>query len=208
MGLFYSFTSTLLRTYFSLFYQLRVYGIENLPKGEAIIAPNHASFYDPPVIAASAKEEFSFLARRTLFDQFFLGSLIRALNSYPVSGTTQDLSSIKLICSLLKEGKKVVIFPEGVRCDDGNLSTIKPGVSMMAFRAEAPIVPVYIDGTFEVWNKNRRFPKWTGKITLVFGKPIYPKDFIDSNKKEAQEKMTRALEKSLYELKDSDIVRR
>jgi len=189
------------RLFFFSFYRLKVYGIENLPKGRAIIAPNHVSFYDPPVIAASCSDEAYFLAKASLFDHFFFGPIISRLNSYPVTGTAQDLASIKLICQLLGEDKKIVIFPEGIRSDDGELAPIKSGVGMLSTRCNAPIIPVYIDGAFEVWNKSRKYPKPFGKISCIFGKPIYPQDFEGFSKKETQEKIAEATEQSINSLK-------
>lgn len=201
MNVFYRVFIFLFKIYFSLFYRLKVYGTENLPVGRAIIAPNHVSFYDPPVIAASCTEEVYFLARASLFDNFFFGPIITRLNSYPVTGTSQDLSSIKLICKLLDENKKVVIFPEGIRSDDGELAPIKSGIGMLSTRCDAPIIPVYIHGAYEVWNKSRKLPKPWGKIRCVFGKPINPKDFEGFSKKETQEKIGQATEQAINALK-------
>src|ERR1700761_1988428 len=121
--LYYGLRSVL-KTLFRIFHRHKTYGIDHYYKGGAIIAPNHTSFYDPPLIGISWPEEISFLARKSLFG-VFLGPVITKLNAYPVTGTQQDLSSIKLICSLLKQDKKVVIFPEGLRSIDGNLQRIK-----------------------------------------------------------------------------------
>ncbi len=203
--MFYRFTRFWLKTYFCMFYRFKVYGVENLPVGPAIIAPNHTSFYDPPIIAISCKEEVFFLARATLFDHFLFGSLIRNLNAYPVAGTAQDLGSLKLICQLLKESKKVVIFPEGIRSDDGSLSPIKSGIGMLSQRSSAPIVPAYISGAYDVWNKSRRFPKLSGKISCRFGKPIYPSDFEGFSKKEAQEKIALSIESAIAELRNQTL---
>ncbi|HRD55859.1 MAG TPA: lysophospholipid acyltransferase family protein [Parachlamydiaceae bacterium] len=197
MKLFYPAVSGFLKIYFRLFYQLKVYGLENLPDGAAILAPNHASFFDPPVIAASCKEEVSFLARASLFRHFLFGSLISKLNAHPVTGTAQDLASIKLICNLLKENKKVVVFPEGIRTEDGELGEIKPGIGMLSLRANAPIVPVFIKGTYEVWSKDKKWPKPWGHISCTFGKAIYPQEFSMLGKKEAQEALAEAVKNSL-----------
>ena len=207
MNIFYRVFVFGFKVYFSLFYRLKVYGTENLTLGRAIIAPNHVSFYDPPVIAASCTEDVYFLARASLFDHFFFGPIISRLNSFPVTGTAQDLASIKLICQLLGEDKKVVIFPEGIRSEDGELAPIKSGIGMLSTRCNAPIIPVYIDGAFEVWNKSRKYPKPWGKISCVFGKPIYPQDFEGFGKKETQEKIAEATEKSINALKSEFLKR-
>ncbi len=201
MNIFYWFVIGTFKIYFTLFHRLKIYGRQNLPKGSAIIAPNHTSFFDPPIIAASCGEEATFLAKSSLFKHFIFGRLISWLNAYPVAGTAQDISSLKLIGQLLKENKKVVIFPEGIRSDDGVLLPIKSGIGMLALRANSPIVPVYIHGAYDVWDKSRKFPKFWGKIACVFGKPIYMKDFEQYGKKEAQEKISQATENEIKALK-------
>lgn len=202
MNILYYIVSSLLKAYFTLFHRLKVYGLENLPKGAAILAPNHTSFYDPPIMSASCNEEIHFLARASLFEPFLFGSFISKLNAHPVTGTAQDLTSMKLISKLLKEQKKVVIFPEGNRSEDGELGSIKSGVSMLSIRTHAPIIPVYIEGAFQAWDRSNKFPRPWGKITCTFGKPIYPQDFAQYGKKEAQEKMAASLEYELAALKE------
>ena len=205
MNLFYSFTHSIIRLIFKIIYGHQAYGIENLIKGPAIIAPNHISFLDPPLVAVSCPEPVAFLAKDTLFRQFFLGFIIRNLNAFPVSGKIKDLSSIKVILGILKKQQKVIIFPEGIRTHDGKLSSIKPGICMLAMRADVPIIPVYIKGTFEIWPRRQKFPKLSGKTRCVFGKPIYPSSYQELNKKEAQEEMAKEIKKRILGLSSSEI---
>lgn len=198
----YRIVSSVLYFYFKIFHRHTIYGIENLPKGPAIIAPNHLSLYDPPIVAASIPEELHFMAKEELFEFRFLKTLIRYLNAHPVSGTEKDLKTMKLICQLLQSGEKVVIFPEGARSDDGSLQDLKTGVSMLAIRNNVPVVPVYIKGSFEIWPIHQKFPKFRGKTTCTIGKPIYPETFSGLGKREAQEALTNAIHESLIKLKD------
>jgi 1-acyl-sn-glycerol-3-phosphate acyltransferase len=172
---------------FTFIYRHKTYGQENLPQGAAIIAPNHQSYYDPPLLGFSCPEEIFYLARNSLFKRPLLGPIIRLLNAYPLSGSSSDRGSIKSIQSLLSREKKVVIFPEGIRSSNGQLSQIKPGIALLAFRSHAPIVPVYIHGTFDIWPRNRIFPKLWGKTACVFGHPFYPDQFSHLEKKKAQQ---------------------
>ena len=197
----YWFMRLVFLTYFRLFHRHSVYGIENIVKGQAIIAPNHASYFDPPLVCASCPEEISFLAKKTLFSLFFFGSLIKKLNAYPVSGTPGDHGSLKLIYKLLSEKKKVVIFAEGFRSHEGQLNPIKQGIGMIALRSQAPIIPCYIYGTFHVWNRYRRYPRLFGKTACVFGKPIYWDNYKHMEKKAAQEAIIQRLTESITELK-------
>lgn len=200
MKIFYPFVKHSLKIFFILFHRHKVYGLEHFPKGAAIIAPNHASFLDPPLIAVSAPEEISFLARKTLFDSPVLGFLIRHLNAYPVTGTAQDLASFKLISTLLKENQKVLIFPEGERTKEGQLGPMKSGIGMLALRMKCPILPVYIHGTFEVWDRSRKFPTLFGKTACVYGTPLHYETFSELPKKEAQEAIMEKVGESLKKL--------
>jgi len=191
----------LFRRYFNLFHNHEIYGEENIPSGPVIIAPNHASFYDPPLICGSCRDDTYYLARASLFENRLFGWLLRKLNAYPVAGTTSDLASFKIFLSLLKEQKKVVIFPEGIRTFDGNLTPIKAGIGMLAQRSGCSIVPVYIHGTFEAWDRSRKYPQLKGRTACVFGKPIDPKQFEHLEKKEAQSQIAEAVRKSIEEMR-------
>lgn len=201
MKVFYRTTAFFLRCFFRLFYRLSIYGIEVPYQGKAILAPNHASFLDPPLIGVAWPEEVHFLARANLFRYWGWKSLLSHLNAHPVHGTAQDIESFRLICQLLGEGKKVVIFPEGERSATGELQTIKSGIGMLALRMQCPIIPVYISGTFEAWPKHNRWPKFNSSITCVFGSPIFPKFSSEMNKKQMQEALAQEVQKQLEELR-------
>ena len=202
MNLLYTITHSFLRILFRVLYRHHVKGANLFIKGPAIIAPNHISFLDPPLVAVSCPEPVAFLARDTLFKKPLFGALIRRLNAYPVSGKIKDLSSIKVVLSVLKKRNKVIIFPEGIRSYDGDLTDIKPGICMIAMRADVPVIPVYIKGTFEIWDRQRKFPKLWGNTLCIFGEPIFPATFKDLDKKSAQEAMALEIKKSILSLKE------
>ncbi|WP_068468968.1 lysophospholipid acyltransferase family protein [Candidatus Protochlamydia phocaeensis] len=188
--------------YFKLFHRCRIYGKQNIVPGSAILAPNHTSFFDPPLIGACCPEEVHYLARASLFRHFLFGWFLKHLNAHPVHGSAQDIYSFKIICQLLSEGKKVVIFPEGIRSEDGTLNPIKSGIAMLALRMHCPIIPIYISGTFEAWPRQRRFPKIGPPITCVFGSPILVDAYLHLNKKDAQEQLTKRVQQSIGELRN------
>jgi 1-acyl-sn-glycerol-3-phosphate acyltransferase len=202
MKLFYKINYFLFGSIFRLFYGLKVYGVDRFPKGAAIIAPNHVSNLDPPMVGVSCPEEITFLAKKELFKVPLLAWCIRHLNAYPVGDRGDDLHSIKLILHLLNEGKKIVIFPEGERTTNGQLTSIKPGIGMLALRSKAPIIPVYIHGNFEIWPIQNYLPKLWGKTTIIFGNPIDITPFLALPKKEAQEAIANKVYSSLAELRD------
>jgi len=200
MNIFFWFAISLFKTCFFVFYRYKVYGIQHPYRGGAIIAPNHASFLDPPLIAAAWSEETHYLARSTLFKRSWANFILRKLNAHPVNGSAQDLSSFKIICQLLNEDKKVVIFPEGVRSSDGQLQPIKTGVAMLALRTKRPIIPTYIHGTFEAWPRSNKWPHISGRVSCVFGKPIFVDSYSNLDKKQAQELLTQELSQSIKRL--------
>jgi 1-acyl-sn-glycerol-3-phosphate acyltransferase len=201
MKLFYACVCSIFRGYFKLFHRHQIFGLEYVLPGRAIIAPNHASFLDPPIIALSWPEEIAFLARKSLFDVPLLGYLISHLNAYPVAGTHQDRTSIKLISELLENNKKVVIFPEGIRSVDGSITKVKSGIAMLAMRCHCPIIPAYIVGSYSIWNRHRLFPKIWGKTACVFGSPIFIQQFDCLDKKAAQEAISERVKESILSLK-------
>jgi len=173
--------------FFKLLYRHQVYGLEYFYEEAAIIASNHTSFYDPPILAISWPQEVHFLARRGLFKNRLFGGLIRRLNSHPVSGDATDVAVFKTVCKLLGEGKKMILFPEGKRSLKDELDLpLKPGIALLVSRTQSAVVPVYIHGTFSIWSRKRTLPRFWGKTACVFGPPLKWSDFAHMDKKVAQ----------------------
>ena len=192
----------LTQAFYKLFYRHKVYGAHHFCMKGAIIASNHVSNLDPPALAISSPEEVHFLAKEALFKPFLFGGLIRALNAHPVTGSSGDVAVLKMICKLLVEGKKVLLFPEGKRNIRDELDELKPGIAVLVSRSKTAVIPAYIHGTFAIWNRKRSLPKLSGKTACVFGAPIFWKDFEHLEKKEAAEQFTAHLAASINRLKD------
>lgn len=197
----YPFVIALAKGYYKLFYRYKVYGKEHFYEGGAVIAANHTSFLDPPLLAISWPQEVHFLATDYLFKVPLLGKLITILNSHPVHRGAADLNSIRKICDLLKNGAKVIVFPEGRRSKEGSFAHLKPGIGLIVLKSEAAIIPAYIHGTFEAWPSGKRFPKLFGKTIVVFGSPILPSNFHIEDKKGFQQAIVDKLEHSIRALK-------
>ena len=197
----YRFVIFVSKCFFKIFYRHKVYGLEHFIPGGAILAANHTSFWDPPAIAISWPEEVHFLARESLFKNPLFGSFIRAVNTHPVSGTAGDVAVFKTIINLLKQGKKVILFPEGARSRDGQFTSVKPGIALLLSRSEAAVIPTYLHGIYEIWKRDRKFPKLHGRSVCVFGSPIYWETYVHLGKKEAQEAIARAIEQAILNLK-------
>ena len=200
MSPLYFVVISLARFVFRVFYRMKVYGSLDRLKGGAILAPNHVSFLDPPIVAAASVGSVHFLARETLFRSFF-GRLIRALNAHPVKGHTGSVGAIKMVCTLLREGRRIIIFPEGSRNRENRLAEFKSGIGMLLSRSETAVVPVYIHGTFDIWPRGRKYPRLFGKTAVVFGSPILWKEYASEDKKRAREMITNRLAESIEKLR-------
>ena len=197
----YGFVLNLARLYLKLFFRLKIYGVDHFKPGSAIIASNHASNLDPPVVSASCPEEVHFLAKDSLFKAPLFGKLIRHLNAHPVSREASDIATFKLIIGLLKSGHKVILFPEGSRTKDGELQPIERGLPFLMMKAHCRIQPVYVQGTWAAWPPGRALPRLFGKITCVFGSPIEWEEFEYLDKREAEHRITERMAASLQALK-------
>ncbi|MDR3623787.1 MAG: lysophospholipid acyltransferase family protein [Chlamydiales bacterium] len=196
----YRFVIACSRAYFSLFFRYRVYGIQNPYKRGAIIAPNHTSFFDPPIVSAAWPQEVHFLASDYLFRIPLFGALIKSLNSHSVARGNADLGAIKTVCELLGNGNKVIIFPEGRRSSDGKIAAIKPGIGLIVAKAKCAVIPTYVYGMYEAWSRNSKFPRLWGKAAVVFGTPILYEEFAQLDKKNAQQAVVARVEVALHAL--------
>lgn len=158
---------------------VKIYGRENVPgTGALLIASNHASYIDPPLLSFAIKNRFvRYLARDTLFIKPFANWFFRKGGVVPMDRQKGDIGALKLSIQMLKEGDAVGIFPEGTRTEDGNLKQAKGGIGFLINKGGAPVLPVYIKGSFEV------FPKGAEKmsrhpIEVYIGKPISPEKLL------------------------------
>jgi 1-acyl-sn-glycerol-3-phosphate acyltransferase len=200
MGFFYRIIYGLAKFFFKTIYRLKVYGLEHFPPGAAIVAANHASFYDPAVLSIACPEEVHFLARSTLFQVPGFNWLIRALNAHPVSRDASDTQTFRLLIDLLAQGKKVILFPEGKRSEDGRLLRLERGLSFLVQKGRCRVIPAYIAGTFDAWPRHRKFPRLFGGMKVAFGTPIEWDETED--KKAAQERITARTQEAIRNLKE------
>ena len=171
-----------------------------MPSEGGILAPNHASFLDPIVIAASCPREIHFLARESLFRKSILRAVITRLNTHPVRQGKSNAGAFKVAHQVLSNKQLLLIFPEGKRCMEGSLQELQPGVAMISAKARVPIIPVYVHGTFKIWPRNRKFPRWRGQVACIFGAPIVWDQFSHLKGKEALVAATKKLSSSMEEL--------
>jgi len=166
--LLYRLTQKFIICIFKVFFGLKVEGRENVPKsGPFILASNHQSWSDPPMIGSSCPREIFYAAKKELFNIFILGSLVRYYNSIPVRRSGFDRVALVKLGEALESGNGIIIFPEGTRFKDGKLHSPKLGVGMLALKYDVPIVPVYSRGS-----ANIRFQLFKRNLRLRFGKPF------------------------------------
>ncbi|MDR0351172.1 MAG: 1-acyl-sn-glycerol-3-phosphate acyltransferase [Puniceicoccales bacterium] len=153
-----------------------VHGKENIPKtGAFLTAANHASFLDPPFISAIInRSDMFYFARKTLMTSGLLGFIVKRINTIPVDRDAgSDITAIKKVFNLLKNGHGVVIFPEGARSPDGEIHEAKPGIGLIACKSSVPVVPMRLFGTYEIWGRQRKWPSINVKAHIVVGHPLH-----------------------------------
>jgi 1-acyl-sn-glycerol-3-phosphate acyltransferase len=195
---FYCVFKAILFIFFKVFNRLEVIGSENIPEeGGTIVAANHMSYLDPPVIGAALKRRATYMAREGLFNIPLLGAIVRSF-SFPVRRGRPQPSTIKEAVKRLKQGELIVMFPEGSRSINGNLLNAKRGVGVIAAISRMPVVPTFIKGTEKVLPVGAKFLR-TAKITVIFGKPIE----IDKeeNDRHFQERISRDIIEEIKKLK-------
>ena len=150
----YSLSKALAKTFFNY----RVIGAENMiEEGPCIIAANHCSFLDPPLVGVACKRAIHYLARKSLLDVPVLGPILPELNVIPVDQKNPERSALMGIIRVVKSGGAALIFPEGSRSPDGQLQPAQPGIGMVVAKTGAPVVPVRIEGSFEALPRGAAF---------------------------------------------------
>ncbi len=158
-------------------FAVRYKGRENIPdQGGGLICANHQSFFDPPLIGSGFNRRLNYLARKTLFRFFPFRWLIEFFDAIPIDREGSGLSGLKETLRRLKRGEFVLIFPEGTRSHDGQVSPLKPGFVAMARRSRVPLLPVGLDGAYDAWPRRVRFPR-RARIHVCVGPPLEPEIF-------------------------------
>ncbi|MCM1055415.1 MAG: 1-acyl-sn-glycerol-3-phosphate acyltransferase [Bacteroides sp.] len=143
----YMFFRKLVEIFFKhIKYNMTVLNPENIPSqsGGFIVASNHLTYSDPPVIAAVFKGRFSFMAKIELFKNKLFAWLIKQCGAFPVVRGAKDGEAIERAVRDIENNKIFVIFPEGTRSKDGVIARAKSGVAVIAGKANAPVVPICI----------------------------------------------------------------
>ncbi|MBV9463295.1 MAG: 1-acyl-sn-glycerol-3-phosphate acyltransferase [Verrucomicrobiae bacterium] len=167
----YRFGRFLCALYYRCYHKLEVYDAENVPlRGPVLLAANHASFLDPPLVGVAAPRPAHFMARKTLFRSWLGGWLLPRIHCIPLDRDGGGAAGIKAALRLLEGGAALVIFPEGTRSEDGELQPAKAGAGWLVLKAQVPVVPVRIWGTFQAMPKGGKARR--SYLEVKFGRPM------------------------------------
>ena len=159
--------------------RFEIAGTEHIPAdGPFLLASNHCSHLDPPLVGGQLMREINFLARKTLWCSPFMSWVYDNLKCIPIDrdGGGADVAAFKKLFSLIKKGEAIGVFPEGTRSLDGKLAAAKAGIGMLACKFKVPVVPARVFGTFETLGSHRK-PAWQHDLAVNYAPALYPKDF-------------------------------
>ena len=184
----------LIGVYLRIVHPVTVEGMENLPRHKALLCPNHASNWDPLIIATRLPVNYRLhaMAKKELFENPVLGWILRRLGVFPVNREGTDIKAVKTAMQILKDGDNLLIFPEGtvirngIGYIDGLPAHAKSGAAMIGTRTGAVLVPVFVDGPKKPFHRTR----------LIFGKPYVPRI---TGRKGNTEELQRAADEMLAE---------
>jgi 1-acyl-sn-glycerol-3-phosphate acyltransferase len=162
----------LFRLMYATYFRWRVFNPERVPlQGPVILASNHASFLDPPLVGSGLKRDINYLARESLFRYPGVGTLLRSWNSVPVDRDGGGARGLKAILDRLLAGGAIILFPEGTRTQDGQLQKARSGIGLTVIKSAAPVVPVRVFGTFEAYGRKIKIPR-PHQVTVKYGRPM------------------------------------
>lgn len=165
---FYRFAKWLVRGYAKIAFRLTVAGLEHLPaEGAVIVASNHVTGWDPPLLGIVLPRPIHYMAKEELFRNKLFGAVLRALGAFPVKRGATDITSVKQALKLLRDGRVFGIFVEGTRSRSGELLEAKGGAAMFAVKTRAPVVPCHIAAGPKGWRR---------RIDIRLGPALEPDD--------------------------------
>lgn len=164
----------------------------NNSNGRYIICSNHISMIDPVMLAISSKRKICYMGKKELFENKFLGYIFSKLGAFPVDRSGVSLSAIKNSLAVLNRDEILGIFPEGTRVKEYDENNAKPGIAMIANKANSKVIPVYIEGQY----------KFRGKIDVYFGQEKnYFENYTGKYNTEKYTEVGKEILKDIYDLR-------
>lgn len=174
MNPLYRFYWLVLQVITRLFLGLDKKGVENIPEsGGAIVACNHRSQADPPIIGASLPRRIFYFAKAELFGKWYSSVLIEKLYTIPIKRGMFDRNALDIAVDVVRNGDWLLVFPEGTRSRDGKLKAGKAGAAKVSFETGVPIIPACITNS----NRIKSVLFSNKRVAVRFGRPIYPKEY-------------------------------
>jgi len=186
-----------------VFFRLRVSGKEKLPKkGPFILSPNHQSFLDGPVVATQIPwrlfKDMFYVGTSEIFGDGFFKFLGQTFKLVAVDPDSNLVNAMRAGAYGLKQGRNLVLYPEGERSIDGTPKKFKKGAAILAAHLKVPIYPVALEGFYEAWPRSRKFPRLS-KLRVRFGDPIFPPDSL-KNPEESYKQLTEKLRNRVVDM--------
>ncbi len=191
----------LFRFLYLIYFRWRVSGADRVPQtGPVILASNHASYLDPPLVGSAMQRMLNYMARETLFRFPIVGKLLRSWNAVPLDRDRGSAAGLRIILDRLNQGDAILLFPEGTRTTDGKLQPAQSGIGLIVMKSNAPVVPVRIFGTYEAYGRHVKVPR-PKRVTVRFGEPLH----FDRYREEAKT-CTKARQKEMYQLVADEVL--
>jgi 1-acyl-sn-glycerol-3-phosphate acyltransferase len=190
---------------FKMYLGFKIVGGDNIPKdGAFIFVSNHVSYLDPILLGTSNRRNLYYMARENLFKRPMCGWVMRKLHAFPVKRNEGDAAAIKQALRILGSGKPLVIFPEGTRSKDRSLRPAKPGTGFIVSKAKVPVVPAYIEGSFDALPRGLDTLK-RHCVKVYIGKPLFfDETRLGRKGRESYQSISDEIMKSVARLKDEN----
>jgi 1-acyl-sn-glycerol-3-phosphate acyltransferase len=188
-------------------FRFRAFGLNRpVTEGPLIVASNHQSHLDPPLLGCAYPRRLGYVARESLFKFKPLGLLIGSLGAFPLKRDS-SIAGFKESLRRLKAGEALMAFPEGTRTPDGEIKSFKGGVARLAKRSRATIHPAAIEGAFACWPKNQPGPH-PGTVFVMYAEPIPPEEVASMDEAALGAEVERRIRAAHAELKSHPAFRR
>jgi 1-acyl-sn-glycerol-3-phosphate acyltransferase len=188
--MFYRFAYALVVPLFRLLYRVRIRGREHVPEGAVLLCANHTALKDPifAAMVTGIRRPLRFMAKAELFRVPVLRAVVRWVNAFPVARGESDIGAVRQSVAVLKDGGRLLIFPDGRRVSARGESPPQLGAAMVAVRAGVPILPVYIS-----------YPKHPFRRTYVVVKPPFtPEAHKGGGSGEYYRELTAKIEEAIW----------